>query len=492
MHLSRVNTSVVAIASMVAIAACGSEDAPSTPTAPTTPPPATNQAPTASIGASATQGSAPIGITFDGSASADSDGQVRSYSWTFGDGSSATGETATHVYESTGSFTVTLTVTDDDGAQGSATTTVTVAEPTADQIFGVTWFDENRDGQRQASEPGASGIPVFIDANANGTLDAGETSVTSGVGGIYRFEGLSAGNYTVVQSLPFGWTNSFPGPGVTTTPAPRSSLPLQAARIIEGEAANSGEFPFQVSLMASGISNPTTAHFCGGTLVAPGWVLTASHCLVDFSASSVDVYVGSNDLTSGGQRIPAKALYVHPFYVDGSDSFKRDVGLIELETRVEDLPRAFLIDESIYDDIVRPFETATVIGWGRTGADVVGSIPELLQKVEIPVLSDFECTTRYGDAFDTSMICAGFLAGGKSSCQGDSGGPLLFDYQGQWYEAGVVSWGVGCALPERPGVYARIAAMWDFLADNIPQEPSGAFTVSLEGQAVRADFGNGH
>lgn len=492
MLLSRLKTPVLAIASMVLIAACGSEDAPATPTTPTTPPPATNQAPTASISASTTQGSAPVGITFDGSASTDSDGQVRSYAWTFGDGNSADGEAATHVFESSGSFTVTLTVTDDDGAQGSATTTVTVAEPTADQIYGIIWYDENRDGQRQANETGASGIPVFIDGNANGTLDAGETTVTSGAGGIYRFEGLSAGSYTVVQSLPFGWTNSFPGPGVTATPSPRSPLPLHAARIIEGEDASAGEFPFQVSLMASSISDPQNAHFCGGTLVAPGWVLTASHCLVDFSASQIDVFVGSNDFDSGGQRIPAKSLHVHPFYVDGSDSFKRDVGLIELETRVEHLPRVFLVDAELYPEIVIPFETATVIGWGRTGADVITSIPLLLQKVDIPVLADNECTSRYGDAYDSSMICAGFLTGGKSSCQGDSGGPLLFDYEGRWYEAGVVSWGVGCALPNRPGVYARVAAMWDFLVERIPQEPSGAFTVSLEGQAVRADFGNGH
>ncbi|MCO8243701.1 glycosyl hydrolase family 18 protein [Haladaptatus sp. AB643] len=87
-----------------------------------------NTAPTASFTANPISPAPGETATFDASGSSDSDGSVASYDWTFGDGSSATGQSVTHSYGSAGSYTVTLTVTDDAGATGSATKTVTVAD----------------------------------------------------------------------------------------------------------------------------------------------------------------------------------------------------------------------------------------------------------------------------------------------------------------------------------------------------------------------------
>ena len=87
-----------------------------------------NTDPTASFTANPISPAPGEATTFDASGSSDSDGSVASYDWTFGDGTSASGQTATHSYGNAGSYTVTLTVTDDAGATGSASSSVSVGD----------------------------------------------------------------------------------------------------------------------------------------------------------------------------------------------------------------------------------------------------------------------------------------------------------------------------------------------------------------------------
>lgn len=96
------------------------------PVGPQAPP---NLPPTARISSSASSATIGVAITFDGSASSDTDGTVTSYAWRFGDGGSATGPTASRAYGAAGTYTVTLTIADDKAASTSATTTVTVTAP---------------------------------------------------------------------------------------------------------------------------------------------------------------------------------------------------------------------------------------------------------------------------------------------------------------------------------------------------------------------------
>jgi PKD repeat protein len=106
-----------------------------TPVVVTTPAVAANTAPTAVATTSSANGTAPLAVTFDGSASTDADGSISSYLWNFGDGSSATGKTASHTYLSDATFTATLQVTDNKGATG--TTSVPITVKTEDLFAGL-------------------------------------------------------------------------------------------------------------------------------------------------------------------------------------------------------------------------------------------------------------------------------------------------------------------------------------------------------------------
>lgn len=85
-----------------------------------------NQPPVASAVASPTSGPAPLLVNFNGSGSSDPDGTISSYAWDFGDGSSASGSSVSHTYNTPGNYMARLTVTDDRGATSSATVSVTV------------------------------------------------------------------------------------------------------------------------------------------------------------------------------------------------------------------------------------------------------------------------------------------------------------------------------------------------------------------------------
>lgn len=93
-----------------------------------------------------------------------------------------------------------------------------------------------------------------------------------------------------------------------------------------------------------------------------------------------------------------------------------------------------------------------------------------LKEVHLPILPDCKNNNR-GKA-----ICAGETAGGRDACQGDSGGPLLCKSladEEEWYLAGVVSHGEGCAREGTAGIYTRISLYLEWL-DAKENEDGGA------------------
>ena len=100
---------------------------------------------------------------------------------------------------------------------------------------------------------------------------------------------------------------------------------------------------------------------------------------------------------------------------------------------------------------------AMVSGFGTLWSD--GPSATSLQHFWMPVLSQEECVASQPRGWvSDDMLCAGYLEGCHDSCQGDSGGPLVTinETESRATLIGVVSWGRGCAQPNKPGVYANV------------------------------------
>ena len=252
----------------------------------------------------------------------------------------------------------------------------------------------------------------------------------------------------------------------------RSPIP----RIIGGTELTHGERPWMVSLQQGG-------HFCGGSLIAPSWVLTAAHC-VEGSVSGLQVRADFIDLedTAAGQVSMVSEVFIHPEYLSGGAA---DIALVKLESPIDGVQILRTADENFMAIQATPGTMSSVSGWGVTQEN--GSIPRFLQSVDVPLVSNAECNSAaaYNGSIANTEICAGYTDGGKDSCQGDSGGPLVVFDSGEWVQAGVVSWGEGCALPDKYGVYARVASFSDWIAS--VQEGSS----TTAGQVEPTGSGNG-
>ncbi|XP_052105152.1 suppressor of tumorigenicity 14 protein-like isoform X2 [Mytilus californianus] len=226
-------------------------------------------------------------------------------------------------------------------------------------------------------------------------------------------------------------------------------------RIVGGCKAKPHSWPWAVQLLLRYDKNSNFTHECGGAILNSRFVITATHCFLSendikqWQIRAGSHYKGRSESSNQIRLIKKKT----PLFNPTTNILDRDITILEINTPF------------VFNTHVRPVclperhprkgDKCAVVGWGTTkgtGHD------DILKQTPMPIEDTQTCNNTSnlkGDITDY-MFCGGFKEGKNDACQGDSGGPLMCLDGDKYRLQGIVSWGIDCAKPNLPGVYADV------------------------------------
>lgn len=264
--------------------------------------------------------------------------------------------------------------------------------------------------------------------------------------------------------------------------------------IIGGRTATIKNHRWQTSIQYRR-SRSLFSHFCGGAIIAPQFVLTAAHCFEKAPLNQIDswkklhVLVGS-DITNthprrlhGAQSRRVWSIERHPNW--DPVTYANDYALLYLNEKIHySLSPSHPVgpicmpkpehDMQLLEAIKsRGDISCKLAGWGVTDMNDPKSTAQLME-VELPWIEKSQCNSLFDTDAKTKWIditnenlCFGRAEGGIDACQGDSGGSITCTIDGIALTFGVVSWGIGCADANKPGVYGRVSMVTDWIIEQM-------------------------
>ncbi|NXE27271.1 TM11E protease, partial [Ardeotis kori] len=224
-------------------------------------------------------------------------------------------------------------------------------------------------------------------------------------------------------------------------------------RIIGGQRARDGEWPWQASIQLDGI------HRCGASVISNTWLVTAAHCFRGVRDPRRWTASFGILLRPPKQKKLVQRIIIHERYSEFIHDHEYDVAVVELASAIEFTSDVHSVCLPEASHIFPENTSCFVTGWGALKNDGECHSVNQLRQAEVKIISTTTCNRRqvYGGAITLGMLCAGYLEGQVDACQGDSGGPLVHvNSRGIWYLVGIVSWGDECGKPNKPGVYTRV------------------------------------
>nr|prf enteropeptidase [Rattus norvegicus] len=235
-------------------------------------------------------------------------------------------------------------------------------------------------------------------------------------------------------------------------------------KIVGGSDTQAGAWPWVVALYYRDRSGDRL--LCGASLVSSDWLVSAAHCVYRRNldptrwTAVLGLHMQSNLTSPQVVRRVVDRIVINPHY----DKRRKvnDIAMIHLEFKVNytDYIQPICLPEE--NQTFTPGRMCSIAGWGYN--KINGSTVDVLKEADVPLVSNEKCQQQLPEYDITeSMLCAGYEEGGTDSCQGDSGGPLMCQENNRWFLVGVTSFGVQCALPNHPGVYARVSQFIEWI-----------------------------